>query len=81
MIYNTNAISKMSNEVSTYNIILKSGTGVQEDPHKVVRIVQTIECSEIEAWAICTAKNFELYGTISKTTSWESPKYSYIKQN
>lgn len=79
MIYNIKAISEMSNEIANYAIVLKSGTGVMEDPYKTIRTVQVIECSEIEAWAICTAKNFELYGTISKTTSWESPKYRYEK--
>ena len=73
-------IAELSTDVGTYELFELHGTGVMEDPFHDGKVLRTLECSQIEAWAIAQSMNFELYGTISKRSSWESPKVAFRKK-
>jgi hypothetical protein len=80
MNYFKEAISELDCEnKDRYVIYLVHGTGVVEDPHHEGATVNTIECSEFEAWLTAEYLNLQMWGPIKSRSSWESPNYSYKK--
>ena len=75
--YDTKRISEMSLEVGEYEIYQQFGHGVMESPHKNGDVVRKIECSEIDAWIIAESMNINMWGIISKRSSWEEPTFGY----
>ena len=77
--YNLDSISKMSLEVEKYEIFQQFGHGVMESPLKSGEVIRILECSEIDAWIISESMNIQMWGIISKRSSWEAPTFRYRK--
>lgn len=80
MKYNLDAISRMSTQITEYEIFEKHGRGVMESPYRNGDVVETHICSEIDAWIISEYKNIQKHGIISRRSSWESSRYSYRRK-
>ena len=79
MMYNLNNISRMSLSVEKYEIFQQFGHGVMESHHRDGEVIRTLECSEIDAWIISESMNIQMWGIISKRSSWEEPTFRYRK--
>jgi len=81
MKYDTERISKLSQELCTYEFFEQHRTGVMEDPHMSGIVLFTIEeCSEVDAWILSETNNIGRHGLMHKRNSWESPNVRYRKK-
>lgn len=79
MMYNLDHISKMSLIVEKYEIFQQFGHGVMESLHRNGEVIRTLECSELDVFIISESMNIQMWGIISKRSSWEEPTFSYRK--
>ena len=73
-------ISEKSLKVEEYEIYQQFGHGTMESNHRAGDVVRTLECTEIDAWIISEAMNIQMWGIISKRSSWEEPMFRYRKK-
>lgn len=81
MTYDRESISKLSSEVAEYEIYQVFGHGVMESPYRTGEVVRRLECSALDAFIISESMNIEMWGIISKRSSWEEPRFNYRKVN
>jgi len=83
MQYNKETISKLSQELATYEFFEQHGSGTMEDPILTGKLLFTIEeCTEIDAWVLSESTNIGAHGLIHLRSSWGSPMIKYrVKQS